>query len=207
MSSQLSKVKHKYKLSFTAAGLSISESVSIAELHLKYRDWNQTKQTVKDENLLQSRTNSRTVRVARELSQRLRLLSKDQLELFTEGNISEQKYLLWLAICKTYDFIREFAQEVLYDKFLSRNMEITELDYEAFFNRKADWNEGLEKITTSTRIKLRTVLFRMMREAGLISKDNRIIPAIFSKRLIEVLKPDAPMSFQVFPIEPSDVKG
>lgn len=202
-----SMAKQKYKLSFTAAGLSISESVSIAELHLKYHDWDQTKQTVKDKNLLQSRTNSRAVRVTRELSQRLRLLTKDQLELLTDGNISEQKYLLWLAICKTYDFIREFAQEVLYDKFLSRNMEITELDYEAFFNRKADWNEGLEKITTSTRTKLRTVLFRMMREAGLISKDNRIVPVIFSRRLIEVLRPDSPMSFQVFPIEPSDVQG
>jgi len=207
MSSRASIIKQKYKLSFTAAGLSISESVSIAEVHLKYPDWDQTKQTVKDENLLQSRTNSRTVRVARELSQRLSLLTKDQLELLVDGNITEQKYLLWLAICKTYDFIREFANEVLYEKFLSRNMEITELDYEAFFNRKADWNEGLEKITTTTRIKLRTVLFRMMREAGLISKDNRIVPAIFSKRLIEVLKPDSPMGFQVFPIEPSDVQG
>ncbi len=193
----------QYKLSFTAASLSISESVNIAEIFLENGDWNQTKQTIKDKNLLQSRTNSRTIRMTRELSQRLMLLTDNQLKLLVEGNTAEQKYLLWLAICKTYALIREFAVEVLYGRFLSRSMQITELDYDAFFNRKADWNEELDQITDSTRIKLRTVLFRMMREAGLITKENRIIPVVFSKRFIETLKPDAPMSFRIFPIEPN----
>lgn len=197
----------KYKLSFTAAGLSISESVNIAEVYLKCRDWEQTKKIVREKNLLQSRTNSRTIRVARELSQRLSLLTDSQVELLVEGNLTEQKYLLWFSICRTYGFVREFAIEVLYEKFMRRNMQLTELDYDAFFNRKADWNEGLEHITTSTRIKLRTVLFRMMREAGLISTHNTVVPAVFSKRLLESLKPEAPMSFQIFPIEPSDVQG
>ena len=207
MIDRASMAAQKYKLSFTAAGLSISESVNIAEVYLKCRDWNQTRQIARERNLLQSRTNSRAIRVTRELSQRLSLLTNSQLELLVEGNIAEQKYILWFANCKTYGFIREFATEVLYERFLSRSMQITELDYDAFFNRKADWTEELDQITASTRVKLRTVLFRMMREAGLISKENMIIPAVFSKRLLEVLKPDSPMSFQIFPIEPSDVQG
>src|SRR5687767_6629690 len=192
--------KQTYKLSFTASGLAISESVTIAGIYMTYKDWEQTKTAIKQGNLLQSRTNSRTVRLTREIIQRLSLLSYDQIELLAEGNRSEQKYLLWLAVCKTYSLIKEFAVEVLHEKFLGRNMEITELDYDAFFNRKADWNEELDQITSSTRIKLRTVVFRMMREADLITKDNRILHAILSKRLVEVLKADVPMSFQIFPI-------
>jgi hypothetical protein len=192
----------KYKLSFTAASLSVSESVNIAEVYLKCRDWNETKKNIRENNLLQSRTNSRTTRVLAELIPRLKLLSDDQLSLLVEGSLPEKKYLLWFAICKTYGLIKEFAVEVLREKFLSRNMKISELDYDAFFNRKADWNEGLENITTLTRKKIRQVVFHMMREADLLTDDNAIHRAMLSNRLIEALKPDAPMSFEIFPVEP-----
>jgi hypothetical protein len=192
----------KYKLSFTAASLSVSESVNIAEVYLKYRDWNETKKNIRENNLLQSRTNSRTTRVLAELIPRLKLLSDDQLNLLVDGSLPEQKYLLWFAICKTYGLIKEFAVEVLREKFLSRNMKITELDYDAFFNRRADWNEGLENITVLTRKKIRQVVFHMMREADLLTDDNTIHRAMLSNRLIEALKPDAPMSSEIFPVEP-----
>jgi len=192
----------KYKLSFTAASLSINESVNIADVYLKWRDWNLVKQTIKDNNLLQSRTNSRTIRVSRELIQRLEKLSEDQIELLVEGNLTEKKIILWFAACKTYGFIREFAAEVLHEKYLSRSMKITDLDYDAFFNRKADWNEDLTNITTLTRKKIRQVVFHMIREADLLTEDNTILRAMLSSRLIDALKPDAPMSFEIFPVEP-----
>ncbi len=191
----------KYKLSFTAASLSISESVKIAEVYIKSKDWDQAKQIIKDKNVLQSRINSRTVRVSRELIQRLKMLSEDQIELLVEGSMEEQKYLLWFAVCKTYEFIREIAIEVLHEKFLNRSMKVTDLDYDAFYNRKANWNDKLEKITTLTRKKIRQVVFLMMREAGLLTDENTILRAMLSSRLIEVLKPDAPMSFEIFPVE------
>ena len=200
-------MSNKYKLSFTAASLSISEAIKIAEVYLHCKDWDKTRIAVKENNILQSRTNSRTIRVLRELIQRLKLLSGEQLTLLVEGNLQEQRYLLWFATCKTYEIIREFAIEVLLDKFLSLHLEISELDYDGFFNRKADWNEELDVITESTKVKLKTVIFRMMREAGLISDNNVIIPAILSKRLVIVLSSDAPMSYQIFPIHPSDIVG
>lgn len=199
--------KPKYKLSFTAASLSISESVNIAEVYLKCRDWDQTKQIVREGNLLQSRTNSRTIRVSRELTQRLKLLTDEQLELLVDGSLVEQKYLLWFAVCKVYGFIREFAVEVLHEKFLGRSMKIAELDYDAFFNRKADWNVELGQIKTTTRKKIRQVIFLIMREADLLTDDNTILRAMLSKRLIEVLKSDMPLSFEIFPIETVEVQG
>ena len=200
-------MSNKYKLSFTAASLSVSEAIKIAEVYLGCKDWEKTKAEVVENNLLQSRTNSRTVRVLREIIQRLRLLSNEQLTLLVEGNLQEQRYLLWFAACKTYALIKEFAVEVLADKFLGLHLELTELDYDAFFNRKADWNEELDSITESTKIKLKTVIFRMMREAGLISDNNMILQAMLSKRLIIILSPDAPMGYQIFPIHPSDIVG
>jgi hypothetical protein len=191
----------KYKLSFTAASLSISDSIKIADVYLKCRDWNKTRQLIKENNLLQSRTNSRTTRVAHEIIQRLKTLSDEQIELLVEGSPTEQKYLLWLAVCKTYEFIKEFAVEVLREKYLSRSMSMTDLDYQAFFNRKEDWSEDLERITESTRRKVKQVMLLMTREAGLITEDGTILRAMLSNRLSEALKPEAPMSFQIFPVE------
>jgi hypothetical protein len=196
------KVPKKYRLSFIAVSLSISESVNIAEVYLKCDDWVETKKIVKETNLLQSRTKSRTTRVLAEITLRLQSLSAEQLNLLVAGSLAEQKHLLWFAICKTYDFIKEFAVEVLREKFLSRNMKLMELDYDAFFNRRADWNEGLENITTLTRKKMKQIVFRMLREADLLTEDNTILRAMLSSRLLEVLKPDAPLGFEIFPVEP-----
>ena len=136
---------------------------------------------IRENNILQSRTTSRTIRVAGEIAQRLKTLTDAQIELLVEGNPAEKKYLLWFAVCKTYEFIREFAVEVVHEKFLSRSMTLTDLDYDAFFNRKADWNEGLGRITPSTRKKIRQVLLLMAKEAGLVTEDNLILRAMLSK--------------------------
>jgi len=140
--------------------------------------------------------------VARELIQRLELLTDNQLELLVEGNPAEQRYLLWFAICKTYRLIQEFAVEVIHEKYLVRSLTLTELDYDAFYNRKTDWSDELNQIALSTQKKIRQVLLLMTKEAGLVSENNLILRAMLSSRLIEVLKPDAPMSFQIFPVEP-----
>ena len=201
------KDNNKYKLSFIAASLSISESFKIAEVYLGCKDWDETRKIVADYNYLQSRTGSRDIRTYRELAQRLQLLSNEQLNLLVEGTIQEQKHLLWYAICNRYQFIQEFAIEVIHEKFMVMDFELTELDYDAFFNRKVDWHEELDEITSSTKQKLKTVIFRMLREAEIITTDNLIIQTILSERLIEVLAPAAPISYQIFPLQLSDIEG
>lgn len=196
-----------YKLSFTGAGLSISSSIKIAEVYGQLRDWEAVKAKVKSENLLQARTGSSVQRTFQELAPRLQELSEAQLELLVEGNHQEQKQLLWWAICRRYAFIREFALEVLHEKYLRLDYELTEFDYAAFFNRKADWHQELDGLADSSKTKLKTVLFRMMREAGLLSADHRIIPTVLSQRMADVLAPDAPTSFQVFPMSIAETAG
>ncbi|MCU0485173.1 MAG: DUF1819 family protein [Anaerolineales bacterium] len=188
-----------YLLSFTGASLSIRESIIIAEVYLRLRDWDAVKREVKGANLIQARTQSSIQRVYQELHPRLAGLSVEQLELLVDGNPQEQKQLLWFAICKRYVFIQEFASEVLREKFLRLDFELTEFDYDAFYNRKADWHPELDELKESSRQKMKTRIFRMLLEADLITPDSRIIPATLSPRLKDVLTPDAPLSYQIFP--------
>ena len=206
MQSHSSNNTDPYILSFTSASLSISESVIIAETYLELRDWEATKEKVKSENLIQARTQSSIQRVYQELEPRLKELNIDQLELLVEGSYQEQRQLLWLAVCKRYTYIREFAIEVIHDKYLRLDYELTDFDYDAFFNRKADWHEELDQLTETTRKKIRTVIFRMLREAEIINQAHIILPTVLSRRMIETLEPDAPTSYEIFPISISDLQ-
>jgi len=197
----------KYLLSFTAASLSISESVKIAEVYLGCKNWDETKRLIKENNLLQSRTNTRSVRTYQEIAKRLQLINDNQLELLTEGNLQEQKYLLWFVVCKRYRVIQEFAIEVIHEKFLSMDYQLTDLDYDAFYNRKADWHEELDRIKESTKKKLKEVIFRMLREAGITSDNDLIMQALVSNRLMDTLRSDAPESYKIFPIQEVNFKG
>jgi len=194
-----------YKLSFIGVSIAVKESVRIAEIYLDLQHWEATEEKVKSENLIQARTQSSLQRYYQELAPRLRLLSEDQLDLLVSGTLQEQKYLLWYAICKHYEFIREFAVEVLHEKYLLFDFALTEFDYETFFNRKADWHEELEALKESSRVKVRTMLFRMLRDAGLVNREHVILPAILSRRLVEILQPDAPWGFEIFPISMAEI--
>jgi hypothetical protein len=195
-----------YLLSFTGSSLSVAESIKISEVYLELKDWEAVERKVKSENLLQARTKSSVQRVYQELAPRLQQLSQEQLELLVDGTPQEQKQLLWLAVCKRYSFIREFAVEVLHEKHLRLEHQLTEFDYDAFYNRKADWHPELDALEDTTRGKLKTRLFRMLLEAGLITKDRRIIPVVFSQRMVDVLLPDAPMSFEIYPVSQSEIR-
>lgn len=188
-----------YKLSFIGAALAITGSVKMAEAYLRLRDWEAVREIVFAENILQARTRSSIQRNFQELAPRLQLLTEEQLELLVEGTHQEQKQLLWLAICRRYDYIREFAVEVIHEKYLSMDYELTAFDYEAFFNRKADWHPELDELKETTRTKMRTMLFRMLREADIISTDHRIIPTVLSTRVAAVIEFDVTTPYQIFP--------
>jgi len=46
-------------------------------------------------------------------------------EILVDGTRSEHNCQLWLATCKRYSFIQEFASEVLREKFLCMETELT----------------------------------------------------------------------------------
>jgi hypothetical protein len=85
-----------------------------------------------------------------------------------DGSRQEQNQILWLAVCKHYRIIYEFAIEVIREKFLRLDVILSYLDYDVFFNSKAEWRQGLDQLTGTTKKKLRQVLFRILHEAEII---------------------------------------
>ena len=198
--------KTKYSMSFSTGGLFHHDSVRIAMLYSDSGNWTKVREIVVEQNILQTRTLASTQRASREICSRLKLLSDKELIVLIEGSSQDQAYILWLAICRRYRFIYEFAVEVLREKFLTLQYEIKYEDFDAFFNAKAAWDEDFDRITDSTRKKLRQVLFKILREAGLISPEHLIIPAILSSDVLKAVENTSRKDLSIFPVAESDLK-
>ena len=116
-----------------------------------------------------------------------------------EGERGEQAALLWLAACRAYRFIAEFAVEVLSDRFLSLRTALTYDDFDGFLSAKEEWSPKLATLSVSTRAKLRAVLFRLMRDAEILSRDNRILGAMLSPRVLTVIQAGNADELRYFP--------
>ena len=196
----------RYRLSFTTGGLLLQESAIIAERYLALLDWKITREQVRADNLLQVRTNAAATRISQEVIARLEFLSQDELECLLDGGLRERGYLLWSAACRRYAIIRDFAVEVLREHYVSLRHQLTLNDYDAFFNGKAVWHAELDELAMSTQRKLRQNLFRMLREADLLSDQSLIQPAMLTPRLAQLLAGRGHESLLVFPATDIDIQ-
>ena len=61
------------------------------------------------------------------------------------------------------------------------------------------WHDELDEVTDLSYQKLRQVLFKMMVEAGLLTKQGHIEPALLSARVAECLNQRTPSDIRFFP--------
>ncbi|KPA14270.1 protein containing Protein of unknown function DUF1819, putative inner membrane [Candidatus Magnetomorum sp. HK-1] len=194
-----------YKMSFTAGALLCNDSIKIADLFLASGSWKDVKTKAVNDNILQSRTINSSKRLSTEICSRLKLLNKNELQVLSKGTSKEQALILWLAACRKYRFIYEFAVEVIREKFFKLQYELTYSDYDSFFNSKALLDEKLDHLANSTKEKLRQIVFKMLREAGLLSSNNIINQVILSPIIIKAINSNSHQDFRLFPVHEADL--
>lgn len=177
-------------MSFAVGGLFRNESIESARVFQRLKDWDAVREEMVTSGALGFRASSSAKRTVREMVDRLRTLSEREIDLLLDGTPQEQTMLLWLAVCRTYRFVAEFATEVLRERFLSYRENLDYDAFDAFFEAKAEWNPDLAAIRPSTRAKLRQVLFRIMREADIISPSDEIRRTLLTPRFESLMPPD-----------------
>ena len=195
-----------YSMSFTTGALLFHESMTVVALYGKLGDWDAVRDAVQAENLLQMRTRNASVRICREVISRLKQLTSNEIEILRHGSRQEQAYLLWLAVCKRYRFVYEFAADVLREKYVRFDLKLTYDDYNLFFNAKAEWHPEVARVASVTRGKQRQFVFKMMREADLLSTRGQIQPALLTPQLAGAIKQDDAAHFTIYPVTDSDIR-
>ena len=189
-----------YKMSFSTGGIFLNETLAVARLHVAGEPWSVTISRALTEGATSLPKAASQRRTLREIVNRLSTLTDMERDyLLTEADRGDQLALLWLATCRAYRFVREFATDVLRERYLSFQLDLPLESFDILFAAKAEWDDGLASISPSTRAKLRQVLFRMMREAHVISDDSRIQSAIVSSRLRAMLEQECPADLVLFP--------
>ena len=101
---------------------------------------------------------------------------------------------MWVAMCRYYAFVGDFATEVLRRHFLLREPMDQSGDFARFVRSKALWHPELETVTAATMKKLRGNLFAAMGEAELLDRaDGRVLEAPVTASLSPILerRPDS----------------
>ncbi|HPL71790.1 MAG TPA: DUF1819 family protein [Rectinema sp.] len=189
----------KYNLGFTSAAFLFRDSVLLAKLYLSLGDWNMVRERVLSENLLQIRTIAAQKRIYSETYTRLKALSVKALEVIANGERDDQVHMIWYAICKKYALIRDFSVQVLSPKIRINTRDISEADFNVFYNNLAANHDELNHISISSRAKLTKNLFRMLVSAGIIDSDGKLCPISISKSVRQIVLEDNDIPLEIYP--------
>jgi hypothetical protein len=158
----------RYNLGFTAASLRPELARIVAECYLTVGDWALAKNKILSSNELQSRSAGSSIRMERELRQRIERLTPLQIEILAHATSEDRAAMAWLAAQKHCSFIFEFAAEVLREKLAAHDPVLRQSDYETFVENKSAAHPELGRLATVSKNKIRQVLLRMLVEAGLL---------------------------------------
>ncbi len=189
----------RYALSFTTGALLAREAAILAPAYLELREWEAVRDRAVADNALQARTYRTGVRLVRESVKRLSALSDSEIEVLADAIPSERGYLMWAAACRRYALIGEFAEEVVRERFLVLASMIGYDEFDGFVHGKSLWHEELSSVKDSTMQKLRSNVFKMLTEAGLVSPGGHIVAAVLSERVADLLDAREPSDLRFFP--------
>lgn len=190
----------KYRMSFSVGGLMLNESLVIAQGYQSGESWASARERLLAQGASSLPKQASQTRALREVYDRIGYLSDAERQyLSDDADRAEQQAMMWLAICRTYRFVYEFAVEVIGERYQSWRLDLGHEVFDRFLTEKAESDTGLAELSPSTCAKLRQVLFRILREAGLISVAGRIQPIWLSGRMKRLVEESNPADLRIFP--------
>lgn len=175
----------KYNLAFTAGALLYNESLHFIQAIDYTEDYLKNEFSVHSDVLVTNAESSRK-RIKSELDKRLKNLDVDYLNKFSLLIEQDQKVILFLAICKTYSIITEFALEVVFNKWKNFDNELSTYDFKYFLSSKLS-EEQLNSISEHSLYKLSQVAVKMFKDVG-IFKEDKLSTVHISNELVDLLK-------------------
>lgn len=190
----------KYRMSFSVGGLMLNESLAIAQAYRPGEAWAGARERLLAQGASSLPKLASQTRALREVYDRIGHLSNAERHyLSAEADRAEQQAVMWLAICRTYRFVYEFAVEVINERYQSWRLDLGHEVFDRFLADKAECDPGLAELSSSTVAKLRQILFRILREAGLRSAEGRIQPVWLSGHMKRLIEESNPADLRIFP--------
>jgi hypothetical protein len=162
----------KYSTGFTSGALLYKEAPFVINAIEDIKAFLKGEENLKQE-VLPHNSEASKKRIKQELEKRLRALNDSQLiELFKLSDQPNKKLILFYASCKLYDLLADFMLEVVLYKWNNIDLDITSSDFQNFLYKKMGNHDELLDITENTRNKLSQVAITMLKQLGMIHKEQ-----------------------------------
>jgi len=188
-----------YTLSFTVGGLFLFEGIELARLRTAGSPWDEVRRAVPAGIFVARGGASSVKRMRNEVVGRLTKLTDPEIAHLAEAGMTDARALMWIAACRKYRILAEFAHEVLDERFRTFQSEIRVTDFDAHLDAKGVHAEEIARLSPSTRARLRSGAFRMLREAELIDAENRVSAPRLSGALRDLLASDPGSGLDLIP--------
>lgn len=178
----------RLSLSYTAAGIRRTETVTLAKAYAELQDWAAVRKSSVDDDLLMIRQESSRKRVTAELLKRLRNLTPAELAALAQPQSAGfASALCWLAICRTYEFIRGFTINIVGERWNEGVRTLPLGAYETYIAEESTIHPELEGLSDQTKARLRSQLFTMMREMGFLDKQQEMHPYLMPEGVSSII--------------------
>ena len=188
----------KYEFSLTGSSLRVNEMILFATKYI-------------NEGLLEFKSDKGTTnkRMVSEFKKRIDNLTVNQQELLLNSNFSNQKQLAFLSACKTYSLLRDFVIEVVREKYLIMDFNLSDTDYISFIRRKEINHDELANLTDQTQAKVKQVIFKILEQAGIINnvRDKEIQLQLLGESTKKSIIEDNPEWLKVFLLSDMDIQN
>jgi len=188
-----------YTLSFTVGGLFLFEGIELARLRVSCASWEDVRRSAPDGVFVAKGGASSVKRIRNEVIGRLSTLEPDEIGHLAAAGMTDARALMWVAACRKYRILADFAHEVLDERLRTYQPEIRMMDFEQLLDAKAVNAEEIAGLAPSTRARLRSGAFRMLREAELLDAENRVRSLPLSEALHDLLARDRRAGLDLIP--------
>jgi len=188
-----------YTMSFTVGGLFLFEGIELARLRVTCASWEEVRQTAPDDVFVAKGGASSVKRIRNEVIGRLATLTPDEITHLASSGMTDARALMWIAACRKYRILAEFAHEVLDERLRTYQPEIRMTDFDALLDAKGVNAAEIARLAPSTRARLRSGAFRMLREAELLDAESRVRVLQVSETLRNLLGLDNRAGLDLIP--------
>ncbi|RRF98310.1 MAG: DUF1819 family protein [Coriobacteriaceae bacterium] len=197
--SEVSALSRSYSLSMSGSSARVQESLLAARLYLDLHDWAAARKKIIDDNLFQLNAASSRERVSGEIVKRLRQLTDGEVEFFVSAIGDDRYAMLWVAICRTYQFVRDLSEQVIVTRYEHSMPDFPQEAYDVFFEEQAEIHPELGRMTDLGQKKMRNTVLRLLVDCHLVNSDRRITPLLPSASFKEALDPEHASDLAIFP--------
>lgn len=178
--------KKRYSASAVKVSFWFAEFRKVMQMLGRGYGMSEIKELNLQENIFSASTPLRAKQIFQTVSGRVLALDADICTLFLSSDLATQK-LIALVAAMTYDeLFFDFVYEVVREKMIMGNDQLTDSDIRVFFKEKQEQDERVARWTDATFVRLANCYKTMLYEAGVINKAvgaRKIIPPIVDPQL------------------------